>query len=262
MLKKILLLALFLAPVAWSQNDASTADRLARKKGDEDQRQDEYANSLRRRDWLKDRLIVGPGLGSKYSVMGKSTFGFGAAVEYITQWHVAPFLSYGLIFKSTDPAFEDYSLQGGSGGRVGLTYYLFPKSPLHLGISVSYGTVYFDHGQQGDTVSSAPLKVVEPIILCKGWEGDLVISYLTNEWYFLNFVVGAYYAGPKLPGTKKLDYDPVSFLEEKKKIYLPTGGKAIPDYGLVFGAGIGFALADLFPDATEIRRRKREDTRN
>ena len=36
---------------------AQRQDYLTRKKFEEDQRADEYANSERRRDWLKDRLI-------------------------------------------------------------------------------------------------------------------------------------------------------------------------------------------------------------
>lgn len=252
MLKKILLLCVLIAPVLWAEDVQPTDERLARLKWEEDQRQDEYANSLRRRDWLKDRLILGPGLGSKYSMMGKEGFGFGVAAEYITRWHVAPFLSYGIAFKRTDPSFDTLSLAGGAGGRVGLSYYFFPKSPMHLALSASYGSVYFDHEQKADVDG------LRKIIQCKGWEGDLAISYLTNEWYFLNFVAGAYYVGKKMPGTtnKSTGID-----DTGKETGLTMGAKKIPDYGLVFGAGIGFALPDMFPDDTEKRRRDREKTR-
>jgi len=253
MLKKTLIIALLLAPFLWAQADTSAADRLARKKSDEDQRLDEYANSMKRRDWLKDRLILEPGFGTKYSIMGKTTFGFGAAVEYITSWHVAPFASYGLIFKKNDPAYDTLTLQGGSGYRVGLSYYLLPKSPLHVALSGSYGDVYFDHKAQQNSQN------IREIVICKGWEGDMTISYLTNEWYFLNFIVGMYYVGDKMPGTQNIS-SAVNI--NGADIGLMLGNKRIPDKGLVFGIGIGFALPELFPDDTEIRRRQREDRRD
>jgi len=224
---------------------------LARKKYDEDQRQDEYANSLRRRDWLKDRLIIGPGLGTKYSMMGKEGFGFGAAIEYITAWHLAPFMSYGFVFKKTDPSFDTLFIGGGTGARAGLSYYLFPKSPLHLALSASYGNVYFDNNMAVDSTLG-----FRPMIHCKGWEGDVTISYLTNEWYFLNAIVGMYYVGPKLPGTRNNSEHYDAF--EDKNVGSTLGSKKIPNQGLVFGLGIGFALPDLFPDETEKRRRKRD----
>lgn len=258
MYKTIALLFILLAPVVWAQDDASASERLARKKWEEEQRLDEYANSLRRRDWLKDRLIFEVGLGTKYAVFGKETFGYGLGVEYITRWHVAPYLNYGIVFKKDDPSFDattsdPVSLQGGSALRYGLTYYFNEKSPLHLGLSVSYGDVFFDHKGKHDEGTR-----LREIVFVKGWEADMVISYLTNEWYFLNFLAGMYYIGDKLPGTKNGSIG--EDLEGKPEYYM-IGNKAIPDLGIVMGVGIGFALPELFPDDTEKRRRQREDKR-
>lgn len=258
MYKPFALVLLLLAPVLWAQDDASAADRLARKKWEEEQRQDEYANSLRRRDWLKDRLIFEVGLGTKYAVFGKETFGYGLGVEYITRYHVAPYLNYGIIFKKDDPSFdattaEHVTLAGGSALRYGLSYYFNDKSPLHLGLSISYGDVFFDHVAKHDstTMTRAMVKV-------KGWEADMVISYLTNEWYYLNFLAGIYYAGDKMPATQKID----SYEDDQGNMQsLMIGGKDIPDVGIVMGVGIGFALPELFPDDTEVRRRQREAKR-
>lgn len=283
MLKKFALLFLTLVPVLWaaeqpSASEPSSDERNSRKQWEEEQRLDEYANSLRRRDWLKDRLIIGPGLGSKYSMMGKEGFGFGVAAEYITRWHLAPYLSYGIAFKRTDPSFDSLTLQGAAGGRVGLSYYFFPKSPLHLAISVSYGSIFYDHnqraGQDKDTVltdtdeitgivTEFPRTIWEfgdqrQVIKLKGYEFDLCVSYLTNEWYFLNFIAGFYYAGNKLPGTENKS----SIIDDEgREVGLVMGAKKIPETGLVFGLGIGFALPDMFPDDTETRRRERESKR-
>jgi len=85
----------------WAQEEEVSenkkVDRLARKQFEEEQRLDEYANSLRRRDWLKDRLILEVGLGSKFPAMGETGFGFGFGAEYITRWHVGAFATYGFI---------------------------------------------------------------------------------------------------------------------------------------------------------------------
>lgn len=284
MLKKFVLVVLTLVPALWAQDStaATTAgsndERSARKQWEEEQRLDEYANSLRRRDWLKDRLILGPGLGSKYSMMGKEGFGFGVAAEYITSWHLAPYLSYGIAFKRTDPSFDTLSLQGTSGGRVGLSYYFFPKSPLHLAISASYGSIYYDHNQAAGKYVEKDSLVFDPatqtqsheysnvwqagdqrdVITLKGYEFDLCVSYLTNEWYFLNFIAGMYYAGNKLPGTENKS---TTIDVDGNVVGLAMGAKKVPDTGLVFGLGIGFALPDMFPDDTEVRRREREAKR-
>jgi len=252
MLKKILLFALVTAPFLWAADDSlSKADRLARLKWEEDQRQDEYANSLARRDWLKDRLIGEIGLGTKYSMMGSDGFGFGAGVEYITAWHVAPYVAGGFVFKATDPDFEQYTLAGTSSLRGGLSYYFLPKSPMHLSISVSYGDIYFDHVAKADSATAT-----RAVLKLRGWEGDVGVTYLSNEWYYLNFNAGFYYAGKKLPGTQ--NNTTVYSDAAGGDVGLAMGNKKVSDYGLVFGAGIGFALPEFFPDDTEKRRRQRE----
>lgn len=230
-------------------------DMEARKKFEEDQRADEYANSLRRRDWLKDRLMLQIGMGSRYPFMGETGMGmgFGAGVEYITRWHIALYGSYGFLPKGTDTDFDDIELEGGTGYKVGLNYYLFPKNPLHLGLSVSYGTVYFDH-------DVTPEGGVRPLIKVDGVQFDALITYLTNEWYFLQFSIGMYYA-PELGKPKD---DNVSFRYDKvrkKWVTRVVNEDGMSKTGIVFGIAIGYALPELFPDDTEKRRREREKER-
>lgn len=249
MIKKLsLLLLLSLGATVWAQDDEDSkkTDRLARKKWEEEQRLDEYANSLRRRDWLKDRLVLQMGLGSKYPVMGETGFGFGFGAEYITRWHVGMFATYGFIPSTADKEFDEYTLDGGTGYKVGLSYYLFPKNPLHVGIQVAYGTVYYDHNQQADADG------LRELIPCTGYEADLTVTYLTDQWYYLQFIAGMYYA------TKNDTWSTDAQGNQVSKVVNKDG---IPDYGLVFGAGIGFALPEFFPDDTEKRRRDRENKR-
>ena len=236
---------------------AQLEERLSRQKFEEEQRLDEYANSLRRRDWLKDRLILQVGMGSRYPYMGETGMGmgFGAGVEYITRWHAALYGSFGFLPKGEDNVFEDIDLEGGFGYKVGLNYYLFPKNPLHLGISASYGTVYFDHDIRPDK------NKMRPLITVNGFQFDALITYLTNEWYYLQFSFGMYYApklksknlsNPSFDVTSKTDETPVSIVVN------PDGmNKA----GIVFGIAIGYAFPEFFPDDTEKRRREREKER-
>lgn len=257
MIKKISLLLLLSLGILWAQEDDESSskknDRMARKKWEEEQRLDEFANSERRRDWLKDRFVLELGLGSKYPVMGETGFGFGFGAEYITRWHVGAFATYGFIPSSKDDAFENITLDGGTGYRAGLSYYLFPKNPLHLGFAASYGTVYFDHNQFADSTNG----FTRELIPSTGYEFDVTITYLTEQWYFLQFSAGMYYIGDKLPGTKNDTWE-MTVEGEKSKVVNKEG---IPNSGLVFGAGIGFALPELFPDDTEKRRREREGKR-
>src|SRR5574344_1996216 len=143
-----------------SAESARAADRAKRKQFTKDQRLDEYANALRRRDWLKDRLVFELGMGSREPIMGETGLGmgFGFGAEYITRWHLAPYGSFGFIPSGDDPDFSNIKLEGGTGWKVGLNYYLFPKEPLHLGISVSYGTVYFDHNIVADSTNDLDRK--------------------------------------------------------------------------------------------------------
>ena len=118
---------------------AQRQDFFTRKKFEEDQRADEYANSERRRDWLKDRLILEMGLGSRMPFMGETGVGLGIGAEYITRWHVGAFASFGFLPKVKDNEFDYMELEGGTGYKVGINYYFFPKIPIHLGLSASYG---------------------------------------------------------------------------------------------------------------------------
>ena len=232
-------------------------DMEARKKFEEDQRADEYANSLRRRDWLKDRLMLEIGMGSRYPFMGETGMGmgFGAGVEYITRWHIGAYASFGFLPKGTDTDFDDIELEGGTGYKVGINYYLFPKNPLHLGLSVSYGTVYFDHNVKPDDSN------VRPLIKVNGVQADAIIAYMTNEWYYLQFSFGMYYA----PDLAKKDKNNPSLRE--KSITDDTLESAVVNEdgmsqtGIVFGIAIGYALPEFFPDDTEKRRREREKER-
>jgi len=232
-------------------------DMEARKKFEEDQRADEYANSLRRRDWLKDRLMLQIGMGSRYPFMGETGMGmgFGAGAEYITRWHFGLYGSFGFLPKGTDTDFDDIELEGGTGYKVGLNYYLFPKNPLHLGLSVSYGTVYFDHNVKPDDDG------IRPLIKVDGVQFDAIIAYLTNEWYYLQFSFGMYYA-PKL--AKKDESNPSMRWTDKRKEALESAvvnEDGMSKTGIVFGIAIGYALPEFFPDDTEKRRREREKER-
>ena len=260
---------------------AQRREQAERKKFEEEQRQDEYANSLRRRDWLRNRLIFQIGMGSRYPIMGETGMGMGvgAGVEYILPFHVALYGSFGFLPKGTDNDFDEWELEGGTGYKVGLNYYLFPKNPLHLGLSVSYGTVYFDH----DIV---PENNVRSLIKVDGFQFDALITYLTNEWYYLQFSIGMYYA-PKLAttptkydantGAGDKETDNPSFRRKEISVESKDGetltrwdgewetrvenDKGMSKTGIVFGIAIGYALPELFPDDTEKRRREREKAR-
>jgi hypothetical protein len=234
-------------------------DMEARKKFEEEQRQDEYANSLRRRNWLKDRMIFQVGMGSRYPFMGETGMGmgFGIGAEYITRWGLALYGSGGMLFKGDDNDFEGIELEGGYGYKVGINYYLFPKNPLHLGLSASYGTVYFDHNVEPDADG------VRPIITVDGFQFDVLITYLTNEWYYLQFSVGMYYS-PEL-GKDTPEENPSLRYQSagsSKIISSVVNEDGMSKTGIVFGIAIGYALPELFPDDTEKRRRQREKERN
>lgn len=282
MLKKVILFLCVLAMVSFARDDEIEADDVAsetavdesvgretesesssgfrsddraqRKQFEQDQRLDEYANSLRRRDWLKDRLVFQLGMGSRQPVMGETGMGmgFGFGAEYITTWHLGLYGSFGFIPSGNDADFDGIKIEGGTGWKAGLNYYLFPKNPLHLGFSVSYGTVYYDH----DIVADATNDFTRELITTMGYQFDVLVTYLTNEWYFLQFSVGMYYAPNAHDDSFKTD---VTTGEETSRIVDKDG---IPKWGLVFGITIGFALPEFFPDDTEKRRREREKRNN
>jgi hypothetical protein len=239
---------------------AQRNDYLTRKKFEEEQRLDEYANSERRRDWLKDRLVFEMGLGSRMPVMGETGVGFGIGAEYITRWHVGLFASYGFLPKVKDNEFDYMKLEGGTGYKVGINYYFFPKIPIHLGLSASYGTVYYDHDMEPDANN------LRSLISVKGYQFDVLISYLSNEWYYLQFSFGMYYA-PDLgkapennPSFKKTVDSRTEAVDTyaSRVVNKPNG---MDKTGIVFGVTIGYALPEFFPDDTEKRRRQREKER-
>jgi hypothetical protein len=255
--KTLLLLLVFLASFTWSQGRKGD-QRVNLRKLKEEQRLDEYALSLRRRDWLKDRLIFQLGTGSRYFAMGKGT-SVGAAVEYIFfKTHASVFLSGGYVLPSEDPSFS-WGREGGTGYKVGIAYYLFPKIPMHLGFGLSYGTASFDWQAEPEAGMDAEL------YQAMGYQADVIISYLTDEWYYLTVSVGYAYMGDALPGTNNGGSTsihptlgvPVSEVATDAE----SGELGIPENQLVFGIGIGFALPDMFPDDTEKRRREREARR-
>lgn len=235
--------------------EARARDRMERRKFEEEQRADEFANSLRRRDWLKDRLVLELGMGSRMPVMGETGMGmgFGAGLEYITRWHVGAFASLGLIPSGTDTDFEQISLEGGFAWKAGLTYYLFPKNPLHLGFSITYGTVYYDH----DVKATVENDFTRELITVDGFQFDILVTYLTDSWYYLQFALGMYYAPDA--EDKSFGYATDEATEKTSRVVNKDG---ISDIGLVFGITIGFSFPEFFPDDTEIRRREREKARN
>jgi hypothetical protein len=275
-----LVLLLLCSEFVWAQRArvAQEDDRTARKRWEEEQRADEYATSLRRRDWLKDRLIMELGMGTKFPVMGANWFGFGAGVEYITRWHAAAFISAGFILPHDDPVFPEWTLESGIGWRIGLAYYMFEKSPVHLGFHGSYGTVFYDHQKadirkvdQDDSSDQLEEVVshVRPIIICRGYEFDISISYLSDQWYFLQALIGVYTIGNGLKGggnswgrtndSWERDIDRPGKYLSLVEVNSGKSNEAIPPVGIVFGIGIGFAFEEFFPDDTEIRRREREE---
>ncbi|MDR1759376.1 MAG: hypothetical protein LBR60_02480 [Fibrobacter sp.] len=235
------------------QESRSADDRAQRRQFEEDQRADEFANSLRRRDWLKDRLILEIGAGSRSPVWGESGLGmgFGFGAEYITRWHAGLYASFGFVPSGTDTDFDYISLEGGTGWKVGLNYYLFPKDQIHLGLSVSYGTVYYDHNILADESNG----YMRELIMLNGFQFDALVTYLTDAWYFLQFSVGFYYA----PDAKEKSFRTTTDGKELSKVVNKDG---IPDMGIVFGVTIGFAFPEFFPDDTEVRRREREERYN
>jgi hypothetical protein len=203
--------------------------------------------------------------------MGANWFGFGAGVEYITRWHASAFLTGGFIPSHQDPVLDGYTLDGGLGWRVGLAYYLFPKNPIHLSFQVSYGTVFYDHESKPDNYDpSLDKEWTRPIIICRGYEFDIVISYLSDQWYFLQAMIGVYTIGNGLKGGgnswgrtndswyyDNIEHEYVSLVQTNSD----KPDEAIPPVGIVFGIGIGFAFEEFFPDDTELRRREREKQR-
>ena len=129
-----------------------------------------------------------------------------------------------------------------------------------MGISISYGTVYFDHDIN-------PVDNVRSLIKVEGIQGDILITYLTNEWYYLQFSIGGYYA-PDLAKDKNSGDNPSFTLSEDSRtdaqesyVTRVENQDGMKKTGIVFGIAVGYALPELFPDDTEKRRREREKAR-
>jgi len=189
-------------------------------------------------------------------VMGETGIGmgFGAGAEYITRWHLAAYASLGMVPSGIDNYFEDIKLQDGMGWKVGLNYYLFAKSAIHLGFSVSYGTVHYDH----DVVADVNNGMLRSIIMLEGYQFDILVTYLTSEWYYLQFAFGAYYAPTAQDDNVSFRTKSQTNTELVSRVVNPDG---IPEWGLVFGITLGFGFPEFFPDDTEKRRRIREKER-
>ena len=287
------ILLLLCQDFVWAQRRAQEDDSEARRQWEEDQRADEYALNLRRRDWLKDRLILELGLGTKFPAKTREWFGLGAGVEYITRWHFSGFFTAGFIPQHSDPSMPG-TLDGGIGWRLGFAYYMFEKSPIHLGFQASYGTVFYDHriAPDGfdpenfvpedfvDEKGNLRPDLVYPILTCRGYEFDIFVSYLSDQWLFGQIMIGMYYVGEgrryqslqealdNKDGSSGWGMTNPSWEANINKAKVVSVVKqepkrpAIPPYGVVFGLGIGFAFEEFFPDDTEIRRREREDMRS
>ena len=122
---------------------------------------------------------------------------------------------------------------------------------------MSYGTVYFDHNVEPNEEN------VRPLITVNGYQFDLLISYMTNEWYYLQFSVGMYYA-PALGTTTPEENPSLRYQSEfsSNVISSVVNPDGMSKTGIVFGIAIGYALPEFFPDDTEKRRRQREKERN
>ena len=246
--------------------------------GEEAQREDEFATSFARRDYLKDRLIFQVGAGSKFAslgdigltgpISGSSPIAWGATVEYVTKWHFAPFFSYGIVPKSKDQEHDDdVDMDFSALNRFGVTYYFFPKSPLHLGVSASYGTTYYAHKSIAEKIDGMDTR---KIILNKGWNFEGTVTYLENEWYFLTLHVGISSSDKRLPGAENNTYNTQTGLSLVNTNDVIAGrltengavANGVRDNNLSIGAGIGFALPELFPDKTERRLRERNAARD
>ncbi len=189
------------------------------------------------------------------------SWGFG--VEYITLWHASVFGSYGVVPQLADRVPTEPDLEGGSAWRVGAGYYFFQKLPLHLGLSASYGTAFYDHEAKptcNDGSTTVGCDALRKIILTQGWSFDANIVYLSNSWYYLNLNVGMAYNGKAEPGSST---NPSKALDPINNVPFDLTEKdgGIAAWNPVIGLTVGFAFWEFFPDPTEIRRRERERAR-
>jgi hypothetical protein len=242
---------------------------------DEVIRRDEYANHESRRDDLQDRLLTTIGFGSRYGAWGQHRFTYGAAIEYITKWHVSGFLSVGYLGSYEDPLGAEAaevqlkSNEAKTMWRAGVGYHFFPKLPLHPGVMMSFGTGHYDL-EKTQSANSDYRKVISTVAP----QFDFVLTWLKRENVTLNVNVGVAYNGaPLVEGDRAKglgDY----FSGYNPSIERTTGGdevgavatdetkNKIPSWTPSIGVGFGFAFAEFFPDQTEEQRRERESSRD
>lgn len=250
-------------------------------------REDEYANSLARRDWLKNRLVLQLGTGSKVASYGEPGMfkNYGIGAEYIAGipvgrmvLHPSLFVGYGWLPELSDMAFDGVvhtpPLQSGTAWRVGFGFYFFEKLPLHLALSISYSNAaYYDHEKTDDANSHAFISPegasdgYRSIIKASGWNFDAAVVALTNSWYYLAFNVGMSYTAKA--GTET-GFDFPDESAANPSLYRISSGDVvsrviredgIKQWNPSVGLTVGFALPELFPDDTEVRRREREQAR-
>ncbi len=279
-MKKVWLILLVAMQAVMAQHDAKELTE-AYLKSDEAMREDEYAKSLKRRNWLNNRVVFSGGAGSKYAMWGAERFSVGVAADYITPWTFAGgnpglFVSYGILAAANDASFEGQPpKESAANWRVGLTYTFLPKIGLHPGISISYGTAYYDFLKENrkkilvtdalgvqeekwekDAEGNIVNKTNTEILLVEGFSGEFTLTYLTDSWYYFSLNVGASYSGkPEENGSTVGE----GLLKRSKVIGDTENG--VKGINLTIGAGFGFALPELFPDKTEIRYRQRMKAR-
>ena len=282
MMKKSLLLFVLLGAAAAFAEQRSADLSAEYLNSEQAMREDEYATSLARRDYLRNRLIVEAGTGSRMAAYGEpgmfKSYGFGA--EYIfaipigrVTLHPAPFFSVGWLPELKDAAWDGVAddvalpLESSTVWRVGLSYYFFQKLPLHLAVSVSYGTAYYDHEKMDDANAAGRSDGLRGIIKTTGWNFDAAVVALSDSWYYLSFNVGMSYSGA--PGTETGYDDPDESETNQSKYRLSNGdiaSRTISTGGIdawypSIGLTVGFAFWDFFPDDTEKRYRERQRAR-
>ena len=250
--------------------------------------EDQFANSLRRRNYLKDRFVFQFGWGSKAGAFGSekkelAQGALGFTAEYIFSWGVfGSFSTWGSlasVAQTKDISFPDNEpeLGGGNVWKLGLTHYFFSKYVLHPSISVSYGTVYFGNQRllYGLESEATPKTVRESftgdnvgvldLVTQEGFQIDLGITYLDYQWYYLTFNIGYAFVtnDNSVVTVVRADdrFNPTSEAERTSTHYIAAKDNSLGTEHFVVGFGVGFALPDMFPDVTELRRREREDAR-
>lgn len=244
-------------------------------------REDEYANSLARRDWLRNRLIFQIGTGSKVGAYGEPGMfkNFGIGAEYIfgipigrITIHPALFGGFSWLGEHADMAFDGVAetspLQGGTAYRIGLSFYFFPTLPLHAALSFSYSdAAYYDHEKMDDANMNEASDNLRGLIKASGFSIDASVVALTNSWYYLAFNIGLSITGGA--GTETGFGDPAESSSNPSMYRISNGdlvsrvisSKGIAKYNPSIGLTVGFSLPELFPDDTEVRRRERDRAR-